>query len=290
MTEFLTLVASGLMMGIVYSLIAIGFSLIYKSSGVFNFAQGEMLLIGGYVFWTFAGPLNWPAWAAMLISLAVACLFGFSVERFALRPLLGESMLTLVMATLALSQIIWGSVIMIWGPTQREFVEVIPWEGVAVGPVVLSLQHLYAAAIAGILLVLLTLFFRYTTIGLAMRATAEGHTIVQSMGISPKTMIGISWAMAAGIATIGGSLFGLISGFNLSLSIIGLKAIPAAFIGGLDSILGVVIGGLMMGVLEMVISGYVGWAAGTPGVFLALVVVMAFRPSGLLGLKRIERV
>lgn len=290
MTVFLTLVVSGLMVGSIYSLVAIGFSLIYKSSGVFNFAQGEMLLLGGYVFWTLVGPMNLPAWAALFISLAVAVIFGLAVERFALRSLIGESMLCLIMATLALQQILWGGIIMAWGARQLSFVEVIPHQGINVGLVTLSIHHLYAAGIACGLLVLLTLFFRYTRVGLAMRGMAEGHIIVQSMGISPKTMISISWAIAAIIATIGGSLFGMISGFSLSLSAIGLKAIPAAFIGGLDSIEGVVIGGLLIGVLEMVVSGYVGMAAGTPAVFLALVVVMAFRPTGFFGLKRIERV
>lgn len=290
MDFFLSLVVSGLMVGVIYGLIAVGFVLIFKSAGIFNFAQGELLLLGAYVCWTFLSPLGLPLWATMIVSLLIAALLGLVIERFALRPLIGESILAIIMVTLALSQLIYGGMMVFWGTFPKEFVEVFPSGILHFGSITVSTEHMYAVVIACALLVVLTLFFRYTRLGLAMRGTAEGHQIVQSMGISPKAIIAASWAIAAMVATLGGILLGSISGFSLALKDIGLKAIPAAFVGGLDSIPGAIVGGLLIGVVEMLVGGYVGMAAGTPTAFLVLVLVMVFRPHGFFGLERIERV
>jgi len=287
---FSSLVVSGFVVGVIYGLVAVGFVLIYKCSGIFNFAQGELLLLGSYVAWSFLGPLGLPIWITLGVSLALAIAFGLLVERLALRPLIGESILALIMVTLALSQIISGGVVAFWGPRPLDFVEVFPKGNFDLGWMLVSYEHIYAMVIAIVLLIALSLFFRYHRFGLAMRGTAEGHQVVQSMGVSPKTIIGITWAIAAMVATLGGILLASINGFSMALKDIGMKAIPAAFVGGLDSIPGAVIGGLMIGILEALASGYIGHASGTPVAFAILVLVMLFKPYGLFGLQRIERV
>lgn len=289
MDYLISLVVTGLVIGVVYSLVALGFVLIYKASGVFNFAQGELMLLGGYVCYTLLRVVGLPLWATVVVGLALAAIFGLIVERLALRRLMGQSMLAVVMVTLALSQIIKGGVLVLWGAFPKEFVQVLPPGSVVFGNITVSNEHWLVGLIAIGLLLALTLFFRYTWTGLAMRGMADGHLIVQSMGISPRTIIGIAWAISAMVATAGGTLLGSLSGFTMNLSSIGLRAIPAAFVGGLDSIPGAIIGGLLIGVVETLVSGYVGRGAGTPVVYLVLIVVMFFRPYGFFGLERIER-
>jgi len=154
----------------------------------------------------------------------------------------------------------------------------------------LSTEHLYACVVAILLLIAFVLFFRYSRWGLAMRGVAEGHQIVRSMGISVRTIIALAWAIAMMIATVGGILMGSIIGFDPNLGNIGLFAIPAAFIGGLDSIPGTIVGGLLIGIVETLVNGYVGMGAGTSAAFMLLVIVMLFRPYGFWGRVRIERV
>lgn len=290
MEFFLALIVSGLLIGVIYGLVAMGFVLIYKCSGIFNFAQGEMLLIGGYIVWTLIILVNLPVWLAIIVGLGVAFVLGWSIQRFSLQPLIGESILALVMATIGLSQVFHGAVIAIWGSYPREHAGIIPSAPVKMGTFVLSTEHLYAAVVALLLLIGFVLFFRYSRWGLAMRGVAEGHQIVRSMGISVRSIISLAWAIAMMIATVGGILLGSIIGFTPDLGNIGLFAIPAAFIGGLDSVPGTIVGGLLIGVVESLVGGYVGMGAGTPAAFMLLVIVMFFRPYGFWGLIRIERV
>ena len=290
MDFFLTLVVSGLLIGVIYGLVAVGFVLIYKASGIFNFAQGEMLLVGGYIVWTLIVPFGLPVPLAIILGFGVAFGLGWLVQRLALQRLIGESILALVMATIALSQVFHGGVITIWGSFPRVHADIMPSAPVKMGIFTLSTEHLYATVIAGLLLLAFVAFFRYSRWGLAMRGVAEGHQIVRSMGISVRTIMALAWAIAMMIATVGGILLGSIIGFTPDLGNIGLVAIPAAFIGGLTSIPGTIVGGLLIGVVESLVGGYVGMGAGTPAAFMLLVIVMFFRPYGLWGLIRIERV
>jgi len=290
MEFFLSLVISGLMIGVIYGLVAVGFVIIYKCSGVLNFAQGEMLLIGGYIVWTLIIPFGLPVWLAIICGLAVAFLLGWAIQRFALQPLTGESILALIMATIALSQVFHGAAITIWGSNPRVHAGIMPSAPFQMGIFTLSTEHLYACVVAILLLIAFVLFFRYSRWGLAMRGVAEGHQIVRSMGISVRTIIALAWAIAMMIATVGGILMGSIIGFDPNLGNIGLFAIPAAFIGGLDSIPGTIVGGLLIGIVETLVNGYVGMGAGTSAAFMLLVIVMLFRPYGFWGRVRIERV
>ena len=287
----LNILIAGLTKGAIYGVIAMGFVIIYKCSGVLNFAHGALVLMGSYIGWSLAFQMGLPPWLAIIVALALAAIVGLVIERFAMRPLLGESVLVLVMATIALDQILVGGTITIWGGMDRQYVEILPTgTALRLGSFSLSTEHLIAAAIALLLVALFALFFRFSRWGLAMRGVAEGHQISRSMGISVKNILALSWAIAAVLGGIGGILYGSISGFRVDLSQIGLMSIPAAFIGGLDSIPGAVLGGIIVGLVESLATGYIGHATGQPMAYFILVIMMFWKPYGFFGRVRIERV
>ncbi len=284
------LVISGMMNGAVYGLVALGFVLIYKSSAVLNFAQGYMLLLGAYLFWFLKVTLGLPLVAALLLSMAAGYLVGALIERLTLRRLIGQPLISMITVTIFLSLVLEGLVSMIWGTYPLQHVTVFQDSPIRLGRIVFTTQSLLAFGLALAVAGALIAFFRYTRVGLAMRGVAEGHQIMQSMGISVRTILNVSWGLAGVAATIGGILLGSTLGFQLGLSHIGLLAIPAAFIGGLESPEGAVLGGLLIGLSESIISGYLGNAAGVPAAFVLLIGTMLFRPYGFFGLERIERV
>ena len=289
MDMLMTAIISGIMVGVIYGLIATGFVVIYKCSSVLNFAHGAIVLLGAYILWSFLH-IGLPLWTSIVASLAIAVILGLAVERFAIRTLLGQPLLTLVMATLALNELIRGLVIAGWGGVDLPYVEVLPRGSVHLGSVVLSQQQIACVALAAVLLVLFTLFFRYTRWGLAMRGIADGHQIARTMGVNVAAVVGVAWASACVCATLGGILLGSISGFHMKLWEVAIIAMTAAFIGGLDSIHGAIVGGIVIGVIEKLVSTYVGFAAGIPTVYFLLVVIMFFLPHGFWGRIKIERV
>jgi branched-chain amino acid transport system permease protein len=284
------LVISGVMNGAIYGLVALGFVLIYKASAVLNFSQGYMLLLGAYLFWFFKVTLGLPLVAALLLSMAAGFAVGMLIERLTLRRLIGQPLISMITVTIFLSLVLEGLVSVIWGTYPLQHVTVFRDRAIRLGPVVLTTQSLLAFGLALSVAGALIAFFRFTRMGLAMRGVAEGHQIVQSMGISVRRILNVSWGLAGIAASIGGILMGGTLGFQLGLSQIGLLAIPAAFIGGLESPEGAVLGGLLIGLSESIVSGYVGNAAGVPAAFVILIAAMLFRPYGFFGLERIERV
>jgi len=290
MEFFWLLVISGVMNGAIYGLVALGFVLIYKSSSVLNFAQGHMVLLGAYLFWFFTGSMGLNLYVSLVLAMAAGFLVGALIERLTLRRLIGQPLISLITVTIFLSLVLEGLVSIIWGTYPLQHVTVFSTSPVRIGKIVLTTQSLFAFGLALASAAALILFFRHTRIGLAMRGVADGHEIVQSMGISVKRILNISWGIAGIAATVGGVLLGGTLGFQLDLSRIGLLSIPAAFIGGLESPEGAVLGGLLIGLSESIISGYVGNAAGVPAAFVILIAVMFFRPYGFFGLERIERV
>lgn len=289
--EFLgKIVIAGLMNGAIYGLVAIGFVLVYKSSSVLNFSQGYMLLLGAYIFWFFKGSLKLDFFLSLVLAIPLGFLMGMLIERVTLRPLIGQPLISLITVTIFLSLCLEGLVSMIWGTYPLEQITIFTKGSLKIGAMVLTTENLFAFGLAVGAMVALIIFFRYTSLGLAMRGVAEGHQIMQSMGISVKNIFTISWGIAGIAATLGGILMGSTLGFQLGLSHIGLLAIPAAFIGGLESPEGAILGGLLIGLIESVVSGYVGSAAGVPATYIILIVVMLVRPYGFFGLERIERV
>jgi len=288
--------ATGLLTGGIYALIALGLVLIYKSSRVFNFAQGHILMLGAFVAWWFTENLGLSVWLAFGAAMGTAVLLGLLIERLALRPLIGQPILATVMMTLALSQVLQGAAILAFGAYQRALPNLFPIQPIVLGDVRLKLNLVLAFAIGMLGFVVLAIFFQFTRAGLAMRATAEDHQLAQSVGLRVPRIFGLAWAIASVVATIGGVLLANISGLDINLSIIALKAFPAVLFGGLESIPGAIIGGLTVGVIENLVAGlpqdpalrslHLGDIA--PYVFMLLVLLI--RPDGLFGLKRIERI
>ncbi len=294
MQYFIQLIVTGLVLGSVYAMVALGFVLIYKSSSVINFAQGELVLIGAYMALWLTVSLHIPFLLSFIITLIFAVLLGFAIERLFLRPMIGEPILSVIMLTIGLSVFLRGLVIILWGTETRVFPPIFSENPVKIGFVRISQVYLWSLVLSIIFLVIFTLFFKYTDIGIAMRATADDQTAALSMGISVKKVFAMAWAVAAVVAAVGGILLGNINGINISVAEFGLRVFPVVILGGLDSVPGAIIGGFTIGIIENLASGYLDpyFGGGTREVtaFIILVIVLMIKPYGLFGLERIERV
>ena len=294
MQYFIQLIVTGLVLGSVYAMVALGFVLIYKSSSVINFAQGELVLIGAYMALWLTVSLHIPFLLSFIITLIFAVLLGFAIERLFLRPMIGEPILSVIMLTIGLSVFLRGLVIILWGTETRVFPPIFSENPVKIGFVRISQVYLWSLVLSMIFLVIFTLFFKYTDIGIAMRATADDQTAALSMGISVKKVFAMAWAVAAVVAAVGGILLGNINGINISVAEFGLRVFPVVILGGLDSVPGAIIGGFTIGIIENLASGYLDpyFGGGTREVtaFIILVIVLMIKPYGLFGLERIERV
>ncbi len=291
---FLQLIVQGLATGSVYGLVALGFVLIYKASSVINFAQGELLMVGAYVCLALMTSFHLPFWAGILITLAFSVVLALSVERFILRPMIGEPTISIIMVTIGLALVLKASVATIWGTQIMVFPEIFPQTPVRIGEIVVSQVYIYTFFTSMALLFIFALFFKYSRLGVAMRATANSNQVAQSMGISVKKIFAISWCVAAVVSAIGGILIGNINGVNITLSAVGLKVFPAVILGGLDSIPGAILGGLIIGVLENLSGGYLdhffGGGVKEVAPFVILVIILMIKPYGLFGTEEIERV
>jgi len=294
MEFLLQLALNGVVVGSIYALVALGFVIIYKSSGVLNFAQGEFLLLGAYVFWALVeGHAPWPYAVALTILFSIV--LGLAMERLILRPMIGEPIISVIMVTLGLSSILRAIVLGAWGSDTRPYPALFASEPIQIGPLPISRGYLFSMFTAALLLALFTLFFRYSRVGIAMRATAFSQEVAQSMGISVRRIFAVSWSIAAVVSALGGILLGeLRGGVDGSLAILGLKTLPVVILGGLDSIAGAIVGGLIVGVLENLAGGYLdpvmGGGVKEVAPFAALVLILMFKPYGLFGKVKIERV
>ena len=295
MDFFLQLVINGVVVGSIYALVALGFVIIYKSSGIINFAQGEFLVLGAYVFLTILSVGHVPLVPAFFLTLIFSAALGVLLERVILRPLIGEPVISVIMVTLGLSSIFRAVVQGIWGTDTQPFPPIFPSTPVMLGPVPVSQGYLWSIGSVALLLVLFSAFFRYSREGIAMRATAFSQQVALSMGISVKRIFALSWSIAAIVSAIGGVLLGSIrGGVDGSLAFLGLKVVPVTILGGLDSIQGAIVGGVIIGVLENLSGGYldplVGGGVKEVAPFVALVLILMVRPYGLFGKVKIERV
>ncbi len=290
---FLEVLTGGLLSGVMYSLVAIGFVLIYKTSGVLNFAQGALLLFAALTFVSLV-ERGMPFALALAVTFAVMVALGIGIERAVLRPLTNKPPITLFMATLGLSYIIEGAAQLIWGTQVHGLelgIEDVPLE---VGGVLVSQFDIFAAAVAAAMVLLLSLFFRYTRIGLSFRAVADDQFAALAVGLRlPLIWAGV-WAAAGLVALVAGLLWGARLGVQFSLSLVVLKALPVLVLGGFDSILGAIVGGLLIGASEKLAEVYIGdYFGGGIESWFAYVVALVFlliRPSGLFGQKLVERV
>ncbi len=290
MEIWLQLTVAGLSNGMVYALAAVGFVIIYKSSDVINFAQGELLLIGAYFVFFFIVQIGMPWTVGVLLTVLGAAAVGLAIERLVIRPLIGEPVISMIMVTIGLSTVLRALVNAVWGVRPRSFPAFIPDDEIAIGSAVLSADRIIVIPVVGALLVGLALFFRYTREGIAMRAIADDQQAALSMGISIKRVLAVSWAIAAVCGALGGMALGNIVGVSQDIGRIGLRVFPVVILGGLDSIGGAVIAGAVIGLLESYTGGYIGHGLNLIVPFIVLILVLMVRPYGLFGKEHIERV
>lgn len=287
---FIQLTLTGLTNGAILALAALGFVLIYKSSDVINFAQGEFLLVGAYVTFGMIAQygLVWPL--GMVITLLAAVALGVVVERLVLRPMIGEPIISVIMVTIGLSSLLRAIVNTIWGTVPRAFPPFIPSQPVQILGATVGADRLWAIVIAIVLLALFSFFFRRSREGIAMRAVADDQQAALSMGISVKKIFAWAWSIAAATAAIAGALVANIVGVSGELSGFGLHVFPVVILGGLDSIPGAIVGGIIIGLLQTYTGGYIGQGLNQVIPFVVLILILMVRPYGLFGQEIIERV
>lgn len=294
MELFLMSLVNGILVGGIYALVALGWVLIYKCSGVLNLSMGELTLIGAYVTLTFY-EMGMPFFLAVLCTLAIGVILGILVERVFLDKLIGEPVLTVIMVTVGISFFFKGLVEFIWGTDTRVFdPPIFPIEPITIGYLKMSPVYLWSFILAIVLLLVFVGFFKYTRWGLAMQATADDETAALSLGISARFVYAAAWSIAFMSAGVGGALLGNINGINISVGYLGLLVLPAVVLGGLNSIPGAIVGGIVIGVLQNLSGTYLdkyfpgGVKDIVPFVFMAI--FLLFKPYGLWGWEKIERV
>ncbi|KPK08713.1 MAG: ABC transporter permease [Betaproteobacteria bacterium SG8_39] len=297
MTFFIEVLAGGLLAGVMYSLVALGFVLIYKASGVFNFAQGAMVFLAALTFVSLL-EMGWNFWLALLVTLVVMVGVGVLTERIVLRPLVNQPPITLFMATIGLTFVLEGLSQMVWG-SQPHGLELgiadVPMEWLSEKwNINISKFDLFAAAVAGVLVASLAVFFQKTRIGRALRAVADDHQAALAVGISLQHIWAIVWAVAGFVALVAGMMWGVRNGVQYALTFTALKALPVLILGGFESVPGAIIGGLIIGASEKVAEVYLGpYVGGGIESWFAYVIALVFllvRPQGLFGEKIIDRV
>jgi len=297
MTFFIEVLVGGLLAGVMYSLVALGFVLIYKASGVFNFAQGAMVFLAALTFVSLL-EMNWNFWIALLVTLVVMVGVGVLTERIVLRPLVNQPPITLFMATIGLTFVLEGLSQMVWG-SQPHGLELgiadVPMEWLSQKwNINISKFDLFAAAVSGLLVAALALFFQKTRIGRALRAVADDHQAALAVGISLQHIWAIVWAVAGFVALVAGMMWGVRNGVQYALTFTALKALPVLILGGFESVPGAIVGGLIIGASEKLAEVYLGpYVGGGIESWFAYVIALLFllvRPQGLFGEKIIDRV
>jgi len=298
MLFFIEVVLSGLMAGVMYSLVALGFVLIFKASGIFNFAQGVLALFAALTLVGLMEKFNFPIWLAIVGTVAVMILLAWLIERLMLRQLVNQEPIILFMATIGLAYVLEGVGDILWGSDVKVLDIGIPqgasdWMLDSFNIYIEKLE-IFAAATAAVMVTFLAIFFQKTRIGRALRAVADDHQAALSVGISLHTIWVIVWSVAGIVALVAGIMWGSKSGVQFSLSLIALKALPVLILGGFTSVPGAIIGGIIIGVGEKVAEVYAGpFVGGAIENWFAYVLALAFllvRPQGLFGEKIIERV
>jgi branched-chain amino acid transport system permease protein len=290
MEYFALLLSSGLVVGAVYGLVGMGFAIIYKATGIVNFAQGELLMLTAYIAFSIAQSLSPSFLPLMLVTIPIAMLIGITLERLFIRPMLGEPVFSIVMVTVGLAVILRGITIMIWGPDPYEFPMEAASRVIMIGRIPFYEVQLYALATLAIVTIGAWAFFRFTRLGIAMRAVAANEGAAMLMGIEVSRIHMIAWGLSAAIAALAGVLFAALFKLGPTMWFEGLRSFPAVILGGLDSVLGAALGGLVVGVIENMAQGYMGQGLREIAGFIVIVVILMIRPYGLFGSRDIERV
>jgi branched-chain amino acid transport system permease protein len=290
MDTFIQLTVSGLANGAILALAALGFVLIYKATGVINFAQGQFLLVGAYVIWAVLTTLDVHWSVGVLSAIVVAVLLGLLVERLILRPLVGRPVISVIMVTIGLAQVLQSLIQITWGTRPRPFPRFIPGGSVEVAGASVPVNRLWAIGLVAVALGAFGVFFRRARTGIAMRAVADDQQAAMVSGISVRRMFALAWALAGVTAVVGGMLVANLIGVSGLVGSFGLLVFPVVIVGGLDSIPGAAVGGAIIGLLASYTGGYLGGGLQTVVPYVALVLILLVRPYGLFGEVRIERV
>ena len=291
---FVELITNGALTGLMYSLVAVGFVLIFKSTDAINFAQGEFCMIAAIFIASFIYLYGFPLWLSILVVLLLMLGFNWGLERVVLRPMIGRSVISIIMATIGLALMFRGLGPLLFGAETRPINLPIPDLPIIWGPLFMTPIDLLGAAISVIFLALFGWFFLKSRKGVAMRAVADSHQVSMAMGINVERYFAIAWMLAGVVALLGGLVWGSAIGVDTQLAQLGLKVFPVVILGGLDSIIGVIVGGLIVGIVEALAAGYVDPYVGggtkdfTP--YVLMILVLMIRPYGIFGKPIIERI
>jgi branched-chain amino acid transport system permease protein len=289
------LLLNGLIVGTLYGVVAMCFVLIYKSTQVVNFAQGEFLLIGAWTCWWLVVDAGLPFWLSFPLTFAFMMAFGVALQMVVLRPLIGEPIISVIMVTIGLSIFFQAVTKWIFGADVQPFPDIFPVKSVDVFGLQVQSAYLMSLAVSVLIMAGFAWFFKYSRMGLAMRATAFNQQVAQSLGISVKSVFAMAWAISAMVSALAGVVVGMVNGVSGALSFFGIKVFPAVIVGGLDSVVGAILGGLIIGVLENMAEYADGqWLQlgnlYTVAPFYVLIIILMIKPYGLFGTKNIERV
>jgi len=290
----MALITNGVMIGLMYTLIALGFVLVYKATDAINFAQGEFVMFAGFIAAAGAYFAGLPFWVCALLAIAGMIVFGFGLERVVLRPLIGRPVVAVIMATIGVAAVLRGFATLAFGAGTRAVNMPVGDDPVFLGPVMLPPVELVGAGVSLAALAVFTWFFVRSRTGIAMRAVADSQQVAMAMGINVQRYFGLAWAMAGIVSALGGIVWGSMLGVDNQLALVGLKVFPVAILGGLDSVIGAVVGGLIVGVVENLAAGYldpyVGGGTKDFAPYILMIIALMIRPYGIFGRRRIERV
>jgi branched-chain amino acid transport system permease protein len=291
---FVLLMSNGVLIGLMYSLIALGFVLVYKATDAINFAQGEFVMIAGFVVAVTLVAYGAPLPVAAGAGLAGMIAFGFGLERAVLRPLIGRPVIAVVMATIGLAAVLRGLGPLAWGAETKPLPLPIPDEPFILGPLFLPPIQLLGAIVSLLFLAGFGWFFLKSRKGIAMRAVADSQQVAMAMGINVERYFAIAWGMAGIVSALGGLAWGALLGVDVHLALVGLKVFPVVILGGLDSVLGAIVGGLIVGVVESLAAGYldplVGGGTKDFAPYVLMILMLMIRPYGIFGKRIIERI
>ena len=290
----LLLITNGVMIGLMYTLIALGFVLVYKATDAINFAQGEFVMFAGFIAAAaayFAGLSFWICASLAIVGMAA---FGFGLERIVLRPLIGRPVIAVIMATIGIAAVLRGSATIAFGAGTRAINMPVGDDPIVLGPIMFPPVELVGAVISLVSLAAFTWFFLRTRMGIAMRAVADSQQVAMAMGINVRRYFAFAWALAGVVSALAGLVWGAMIGVDNQLAVVGLKVFPVVILGGLDSIVGAVVGGLIVGVVENLAAGYldpyVGGGTKDFAPYVLMILALMIRPYGIFGRRIIERI
>jgi branched-chain amino acid transport system permease protein len=283
--QVLQLVISGIAQGCIYGLIALGFVLIYKATETVSFAQGELMMLGGFCALALTTVLHLPFWLAAVATVALMAAFGLVLERAVIRPILGQPAFSIVMLTIGIGYVARGAITMIPNMGTDTHVLPVPYKGelLKVGALVFDAEQMVVIAATAVLCALLFALFRYTRIGIAMQASSQNQLAAYYMGIPVQRLNGLAWALAAGVAAIAGLLLAPITFVHANMGLIGLKAFPAAVVGGFGSLPGAIVGGLVIGVVESLSGFFLPEGFKDIAAYVVVLLMLMLKPNGLFG-------